>query len=71
MYTQRELPFLEGRSKPVISATYPFASVFAGQTSRPPTENTFTLSGTGGTIARGAGAVVVLILALMFLGRRW
>lgn len=67
MYTQRELPFLIGRSKPVLSSTVPFSKVFEGQTSRPATEKTFTLSGTG---MRGIGFGVALILALMFLGRR-
>ena len=68
MYTERELPFLVGRSKPVLSATYPFASVFGTQTSRPPSENTFTLSGS--KIGAGLPLIIGIVAVLMFFGRR-
>jgi len=69
MYTERELPLLVARSKPVLSSIYPFSKVFAGQTSRPPTERTFTLSGNQGRVVRGIGLGAVFILGLLFLGR--
>ena len=68
MYTDRELPFLINRSKPVISSTVPFAQVFSMQTSRPATEKVFTLANY--KIGAGLPVIVGVIALILFLGRR-